>query len=502
MRNLQVKRFKNLLYWLLVWGIWSAQAVYTFQSLDQIRLEELSESIRNVYWLQNRTIYDGISSNVGWYGTLLVIYNIFGFSLFRAKFFRLILHAFFLISLALILKKYLGKKKALLPLVAIGLSPSLIYFNMLQTSFGLDLQYIVICIYFLIGLDFLQSKKAVLSQFFLWIIAMVGALSYPSFLVYLPFLWIIYGYKLWLIKDKLTSKIISMNILFSLTSFCIPFALIAVYLKDVSILFYDPHVKTGIFRAGGGISYPSSLSSLLENIIGGSKQVITDLFVKANSFYFETNIMRVEFSNRFIFLSVFTVLFLSILFLFKKTKYRLSILLAWLLIVFSMIITNISNWYPGLRRTTGVLTGFYILYILVWLATFELAWNKWKLAICVGIISCLLIPLHHLKVYPNNLLGLKLPSPHAQDACFNIIPHSPERSLSYFINQVTNTQKIIIMNSKGNLIDCRLHEIYAAVAGSCLWNNLNCQSIWGYDENTGDYILLSTSLWEDYYFNH
>ena len=80
-----------LLYWSLPLVLFALQLVYTTNSTNQIRYEELAESVRNVWWLQNGTIYDGVSSNVGWYGTLLLVYKFFGFSIFTAKYFRLVL---------------------------------------------------------------------------------------------------------------------------------------------------------------------------------------------------------------------------------------------------------------------------------------------------------------------------------------------------------------------------------------------------------------------------
>ena len=70
-------KLKDWLYWIICCLIFGGQLIYTLRSFNKIRLEELSESVRNVFWLQNRVLYDGISSNVGWYGTLLIIYNIF-----------------------------------------------------------------------------------------------------------------------------------------------------------------------------------------------------------------------------------------------------------------------------------------------------------------------------------------------------------------------------------------------------------------------------------------
>src|SRR5712691_6154053 len=115
------------LYWTLPLLLFLLQVAFTLHSLPQLRYEELAESVRNVYWLEHRTTYDGISSNVGWYGTLLVAYRLFGFCLYGAKFVRLFLSFFSLLALAAVLAKYLPAQRAWLPLLVAGLSPTLLY---------------------------------------------------------------------------------------------------------------------------------------------------------------------------------------------------------------------------------------------------------------------------------------------------------------------------------------------------------------------------------------
>src|SRR4051812_46417109 len=46
----------------------AAQAIVTHHSLSRIWYEELAESVRNVYWLADHRIYDGMSSNVAGMG--------------------------------------------------------------------------------------------------------------------------------------------------------------------------------------------------------------------------------------------------------------------------------------------------------------------------------------------------------------------------------------------------------------------------------------------------
>jgi len=484
--------------------LWLIQANYSLNTGNEIRLEELSESIRNVYWLENKTIYDGISSNVGWYGTLLILYKIVGFGLFYAKFFRLGVHFLFLLCLYNIFKNYFSEKRLWLPLIIIGLSPTLLYFNTLQTSFGIDLQYFPFYLYLLLKLNFKKTKKALVIQFLLWTLAMITWMSYPSFLALLPFLVLIFSYKVWLSKKYLNFWKIGGNVLFSILSFLLPFILVLGYLKDPLLLISDPRTKSGIFR-GGGVSLPTSALMLWNNVISGSKQVIKDLFTQPSSFYYDTEILRAEFSHPLTKLSVVTIFFLSSIIIFSKIKnknLKKIIVLSGLLIPFTLFISNISDWFPGLRRSTPVLIGFYILLAIVWHFASQFKFKNHFFSF-MGLIACLLIFIHHFKVYRSNFAGLKqISSPHAQDGCFNIFPESPKKSLDYYVKQVKKTGFLNISSAQKNDRVCRLVQIYSATAGSCEWNQLNCPQIMSFNEDDKSYFLLSTKLWEDYHLPH
>ena len=112
------------LFWLVPFVLCILQAWQTYAAWDRIRYEDLAESIRNVYWLEHREIYDGVSSNIGWYAILLFVYKTFGFSLHTAKIVKLALYTLSIFALGWTLKRSLGHKQSLLPLIALGLSPS------------------------------------------------------------------------------------------------------------------------------------------------------------------------------------------------------------------------------------------------------------------------------------------------------------------------------------------------------------------------------------------
>ncbi len=490
--------------WLFIFLLVIVQAIFTLKSTHKIRLEEISESVRNVYWLQKRTIYDGISSNVGWYGTLLVLYNIFGFHLFEAKLYRLVCLMISLICVAKLLKDYLGEKNALVPLLAIGLSPTLIYFNTLQTSFGIDLQYFPICLYLLLSLDFLKPLKAVFKQITLWLLAMIACMSYPTFLAYLPILLIIYLLKILKQRKKISRWAFLNNSLVSLLSFIFPLGFIFIYLREPQLLIYDDHVKSGIFRGGGGSQMPRSFLVVWRNVVNGSKQIWKDLFFVPNSFYFEHDIIRSEFSHKLLVGIIIFLILISLWLFIKVRQARLFIGLSFLLLALSLLVGNFSGTLPGIRRSAGVLVALYALFCIAWKYKDQRYFLGSSILPFLISLSLGLIILHHLKVYPNNLLALKLTTPHAADGCLNKITDNPAKSLAYFVDKIRNGEKVNNFDyGKGDYV-CRLHSLFAGVSGTCLWNHLDCPPMWAYDETKPGktYIMVSTSLWEKYYFNH
>ncbi|HUP42445.1 MAG TPA: hypothetical protein VM599_04480, partial [Thermoanaerobaculia bacterium] len=181
-------------YWLLPALLSGVQALWIAHSARLLRFEEVAEAVRNVYWLEHRALYDGISTNVGWYGLLLGAYRLFGFSPFTARWVRLGLHAGALLCLAWVLRRgfgrTLGPGRAAVPLLAVGLSPSMLFLNTLETSFGSDLLFLPYLLALLAalpvagggarrGLDW--AARAAFGA-----LAMVAWMSYPVFAFYLP----------------------------------------------------------------------------------------------------------------------------------------------------------------------------------------------------------------------------------------------------------------------------------------------------------------------------
>ncbi len=471
------------------------QYILTVNSMGQIRYEELAESVRNVYWLENGTIYDGVSSNVGWYGTLLLIYKTFGFSLFTAKFFRLFLFLVSLFCTFLLLKKYLGPKKSLVPLIAFGLSPTLLFFNTVQTAIGLDLLYLPVCLYLVMTINFQKLRSSFGRQTLLWSIAMIAWMSYPTFVFYLPAIGALYVWQLYIQVGFKKPLITGLSLLTSLLVFLWPLLAALFYVKDKNLLIFDPVTKSGIFRGAG--SFYLDFGAFYKNL----GQTLSDIFIRPGSYYYE--VFTGDFSNFYPVVPVITVLTLALILCVKFPKYRFPLVLSWFTLVFTLLVANLTselNGYPGIRRNTAILSAFYTMFAVVW--HWILTLHKTKQYKILFTVLLLLIPLHHIMVYPVNLFNLGKPSPYQYSHIFNIAP-TPEKSLDLLVKNVQKEDlKLGCQDPEGKLVTCRYTEGYAAVASTCIFNNLNCNKILGYDDKTSQFIPLEIKLWEEYYFEH
>ena len=180
------------MFWLLPLALAGVQLWVTNAGLHQIRYEELAEAVRSVWWLDQRVVYDGVYTNVGWYGTLLIVYKLFGFSIFTAKYVRLALHSSGSTAIAGVLRRAMSPGAAIVPLVLIGLSPTLLYFDSLQTSYAMDVWYSRhLPVVDLVDRIRVASCSDYVKAFAGGLVAMVAAMSYPAFAFYVPSLAIV-----------------------------------------------------------------------------------------------------------------------------------------------------------------------------------------------------------------------------------------------------------------------------------------------------------------------
>ncbi len=479
------------------------QLIYTQHSLNQIRYEELAESIRAPFWFYYGFMYDGLSGSMTWYTLLNLFYGIFGFHLFLAKYVKLLIFFLGIVTLATLLKRYLGIKRAILPLLAIGLSPTLLYFNILENTYALDLYFFLFCLYFLYKIDFRKYKQAVVFQILTWIFAMLGALIYPSFLFFLPVIIILY-IRVKKKKKVLGTKLIK-NILLSTLAFLTPLVLTILYIKNKQFLLNDPNVNRGLFRGGGALKFDFNL--FLTNL----DFLKTNLFEVGYGYYYE--ILYPDFSHLFPMVSLVVVLgiIIKILLNLKKQeklsrKLSLPIFLSLGVLILNIILINFSDVLtPGLRRYIPALAAIYALYVISWyfISNKKNFW-KGKFGWIVTFIF-LLIPLHHLLIYPGNLAYLKQPSHYAYypDAIALNRVGSPPKALKELVDRVQKEDlNLVCVDKLERPVKCRYDGVYSAVAGFCLWNKITCHSINGYDFKQKKFIPLHIDLWNNLYFGY
>lgn len=492
------------LYFTIPLVLFLLQAVYTFNSFGQIRIEELLESVRSVWWFQNRLVFNGAFSNFGWYAPLALIYNVFGFSLSAAKYLRLVIALVSLFCLASVLKKYFGVKRSWLPLLTIGLSPTLLYFNVLQVQYGIDLQFFPICLWFATGLTFNKNSQ-ILGQILLWTLAMIAWMAYPAFIYYLPVLAFIHAYKLWnssnyqslrssssvartaglkLLKKLRYPKLLN-YLAIAVISFLLPLILSVLYIQNRDLLWFDPYVQRGMFRNNGEVSL--NLAQVVENV----RVMSIDMFVAPVSWHFEVH--KVEFSDYYPIITILGVLLFCLL-LLRKKKYRFPLILLLLYFLLNILATNLTGEAGGVRRNTVLLAIFYVLFSFVWAHGMGVRTSKYARYTFIGVFGLLLF--HHVISYPVNLKYLKEPSKFKEDVWF-VQAETPQKSLDLFVNIITKTDlSLICKDQSGENSQCKHYTlIYPAIAGSCFWNKLFCNKLLIYEPNSGEMIPLDFGYW-------
>ncbi len=495
MRNLPRKYFPeragagDSLYWLLAALLFGLQVIYSLRSMNQICYEELMESVRNVYLLQHRTVYNGASTNIGWYGLLLCVYNCVGFELHTAKIVRLAIDLVSIFCLAHVLRNVMGARRAWLPLMTICLSPIFLYFNMMQGGLGFDLQYFPICLFLITKLDFDTKWPVVAVQIMLWGLVMLACTSYPVFVLYLPIMIILYFRQLGQGAKPRGALYVTGNALLSITAFLAPLAAGFLYVTNRSILVYDPLTTRGIFRGGGGM-HPD-----LSNLIRCLKVVVSELFVKGQGYHLELS--RTEFSGVTGIVPVVFVMTAGLVLFFTKRSFRSILLLCWLLLAINLILPNLDANAPGIRRCTGALAAFYALYAVVW---YYMSGRETRSLVFTwtGILMCALLPIHHLLAYTENLSGLAKPSMYRVQVWYDVKPTAAE-SLRFWLTHTEEGKGLLLIDKTGRPVT-RYTEIYYALAGYRRWNRLKETPIMAYDVKSGKYIPLSIELFNGGYF--
>lgn len=472
----------NFKYVPVILFLFLAQVLFSLNAHNQIRYEELSESVRNVWWLQNNQVFSGINSHLGWYTPLKIVYNIFGFSFEYIKYLRLFLHLISIVCLALLLKNILVFKKSLVPLITIALSPTLLFFNSLSTHYGVDMQYLPIILYLLTKISFRRDTLSLIPHILVWSLSMIAWAAYPTFLYYLPAITIFYIYKLFKEEDK---GIIRTRYLFiSLISFLLPIVLMVLQIQNKQILILDPNTGGGLFRG------PGRLATLAEGI-----ERIYHTFLGfagfSESYYYEVS--KKDFADFYPVLSILVSIFLGIKLALKNKQVRFFASLITLTAVVNLFVLALiwdDSGPSSVRRATGLLAVFYAFYILGWYALFRLNFTTRIRYLLILIL--LLLPLHHLLVLPVNIIHLQDKSPYREQVWLSRVENSPGASLKSYIEMVRREDlKLYVSYPKDAEFGYVYNWIYSAVSGYCYWNKINCHKIYGFDLGKGGFVELN-----------
>ena len=446
-------------YWLVVVMLFAAQAAYTFGALERLGYEELAEGIRNPFWLDHRLVYDGVSSNVGWYGLLLLVYKVAGFSAYIAKFVRLALHVVFLAGSAVLLDRWLGRPRAFLPLLAVGLSPTMLYFNNLGTSYGTDVQMSVVVL-LLIAVVAERPPESRVRRALLGAaagaLAMVACLMFPSFLVYVPVLWIAF---VWMARRADSQRRVGADVIWMAAGFSIPLAAAVLFVRNRGALLFDAATGgAGVFRGGGG-----ALTSDPFDVTRAIGAVFHDLFVGGNSYYF--SLPHTEFSGLPGVVAAWGILAGALVVAWNWRASRVPIALAGALCVLSIAAPALSRHLPGLRRSTGFIAGMYVIVACMWAAPVPSGLRA--LAVWTGKIACLLLLIHHIVVYMPNARYLEASARQVDDPWFHRFG-GPSASVATWARDFVLQGKPLTCESPPE--NCRFAEIYAAVSAYLSWN--------------------------------
>jgi len=265
------------------------QAWQTHAFWHRLVLEDAAESLRAPYWfVAERTVYNGVACDLPYYVALSLAYKIFGFSVYMAKILRLGLHAFSLLALAELLRRWLGARQALVPLAAAGLSPTWLYLNTNQVQLGIDLQLMPILMLGALLLPLSGHPARCFLSMMAWAaLFLICAMIFPSSVFYGPVMaafllgrWLWQPARIgwgWLLGGALLGAVL-------------PIAASLLALKDPQLLIYDPVTKAGLFRGGGG-GFSLDPKAFAESAV----VVLQDLFIEGTSYNFD--LPYAEFSS-------------------------------------------------------------------------------------------------------------------------------------------------------------------------------------------------------------
>lgn len=458
------ERAVAIVHLLLVLALLVAQAAYSARSASQLRYEEAAESVRNPLWLSHGLLYDPVSSNVGWYATLLAVYEVFGFSLHAGKIVRVVLQAASLGCATVLLLRALGPRRAWIPLVAFALSPVLLHMNSMQASFGIDAQCVPICLLLVCGGGRARAAAG-------WALAMLAWMSFPSMAFALPAI---------ALAHCARPREEAMR-----TGGAAAIGFLAPLLLAVSLIPDRGDLLRGLFRGGGGgEGMPPALANL--------RATLGDLVGPGATYHYE-----VPAGDLFgiVPLFGFAAAAAGAVMVARRGSRTERFAAAGIASALALNLAGIliAHGPPGARRVTVAVTAACALLALGLRFIARSSVRGWIPRVVAG--AAAVVPLHHLAVFPGNLRHVSDPSPYAEP--WYASAGTPQATLDRFVDRARGEGLKL-----GCAEDpyCRLQEIYAGVAASCRFDDLPCKPVVADDPRVGRDVALSPAIWETGYW--
>jgi hypothetical protein len=212
---------------------------------------------------------------------------------------------------------------------------------------------------------------------------MLAWMSYPTFAFHLPALALLQGLQLRSMGAAAARCLAAAG-----AGFLLPLLCAFAFIENRAVL------AAGIFRGGGRaiVLDPAMLLTTLKATLG-------DLVI-ADSYHFRLH--EAELSGGWPLLAVLLVLTVAGWLALGRRSACWGMLAAWLVFALGLLGPSLSPAVPGLRRLAAALGGFYALFAIVWSESLrgELHSTRLRMALRCGL---LLLPLHHVLVYPTNL---------------------------------------------------------------------------------------------------
>jgi len=171
-----------------------------------------------------------------------------------------------------------------------------------------------------------------------------------------------------------------------------------------------------------------------------------------------------------------------------------------LLLAASVLLPGLStDGSPGLRRSTGVLAGYFISFAWLWRVCADTRSGS-TLVRRAGMALCVTGLLASVLKLPS-LLDDAAADSHYRNSDWFAVKESPAKSLEFLASGLVSGQRLTCaMDAAGNLVPCRYQEIYPAIAGYREWNGGAPIDVRAMDWRTGHEITLTPSLWSDHYY--